>query len=48
MCMSPLETRTDSPGETPEVPKIHVSNGEESSGCGTDSTQNLTHLQFVF
>ena len=43
MCMRPLETRTDSPGETPEVPKIHVSNGEESSGCGTDSTQNLTH-----
>ena len=25
MCMRPLETRTDSPGETPEVPKIHVS-----------------------
>ena len=41
--MPPLETSTDSPGDTPEVPKIHVSNGEESSGCGTDSTQNLTH-----
>ena len=28
--MPPLETRTDSPGETPEVPQIHVSTGEES------------------
>ena len=28
--MPPLETRTDSTGETPEVPKIHVSTGEES------------------
>ena len=27
---APLETRTDSPGETPEYPKIHVSTGEES------------------
>ena len=25
MCMRPLQTRTESPGETPEVPKIHVS-----------------------
>ena len=41
MCMRPLQTRTDSPGETPEVPKIHVSNGEESSGSGTHSTQDL-------
>ena len=39
--MPPLETRTDSPGETPEYPKIHVSTGEESSGSGTDSTQGL-------
>ena len=30
--MSRLETRTDSPGATPEVPKIHVSIGEDSSG----------------
>ena len=27
--------------ETPEVPKIHFSTGEESSGSGTDSTQGL-------
>ena len=39
--MPPLETRTDSPGETPEVPRIHVSTGEESSGSGTDSTLDL-------
>ena len=39
--MPPLETRTDSPGETPEVPQIHVSTGEESSGSGTDSSQGL-------
>ena len=39
--MHPLELRTDSPGETPEVPQIHVSTGEESSGSGTDSTQGL-------
>ena len=38
---APLENRTDSPGETPEYPKIHVSTGEESSGSGTDSTQGL-------
>ena len=38
---APLETRTDSPGETPEYPKIHVSTGEESSGSGTDSTRGL-------
>ena len=37
----PLERRTDSPGETPKYPKIHVSTGEESSGSGTDSTQGL-------
>ena len=39
--MPPLETRTDSPGETPEEPKIHVSTGEESSRSGTDSKQGL-------
>ena len=39
--MHPFETRTDSPGETPDVPKIHVSTGEESSGSGTNSTQDL-------
>ena len=38
---APLETRTVSPGETPEYPKIHVSTGEESSGSGTDSTLGL-------
>ncbi|KAI4559224.1 hypothetical protein MJG53_017750 [Ovis ammon polii x Ovis aries] len=39
--MPPCETRTYSPGETPEVPQIHVSPGEESSGSGPDSTQGL-------
>ena len=39
--MPPLETRTDSPGDTPEVPKIHVSTGEESSDSGIHSTQDL-------
>ena len=39
--MPPLELRTDSPGETPEVPQIQVSTGEKSSGSGTDSTQGL-------
>ena len=39
--MPPLDTRTDSPGETPEVPKIHISTGEESSGSGTHSTKDL-------
>ena len=39
--MPSLETRTDSPGETPELPKIHVSTGEESSVSGTHSTQDL-------
>ena len=41
ICMSPLETRTDSPEETPEVRKLYVSTGEESSGSGPDSTQGL-------
>ena len=40
-CMLPLETRTDSPGETPEVPQDPYHTGEESSGSGTDSTQGL-------
>ena len=40
-CMPQFERRTDSPGETPEVPQIHVSTGEESSGFGSDSTQGL-------
>ena len=39
--MPPLETRTDSPGETQKYPKIHVSTGEEFSGPGTDATQGL-------
>ena len=39
--MPPLETRTDSPGESTEVAKIHVSTGEESSGFATDSTRGL-------
>ncbi|KAI4572693.1 hypothetical protein MJG53_012531 [Ovis ammon polii x Ovis aries] len=39
--MPAFETRTDSPGETPEVPQIHVSTGEESSGSGPDFTQGL-------
>ena len=39
--MRPLETRTDSPEETPEVPKKHVSTEEESSGFGTDSTHGF-------
>ena len=39
--MPPLETRTDFPGDTPEVHQIHVSTEEESSGSGTDSTQGL-------
>ena len=42
--MPPLETRTDFPGETPEIPQIHVSTGEESSGSGTGSTQDLRPL----
>ena len=38
---APTRMRTDSPGETPKYPKIHVSTGEESSGSGTDSTHRL-------
>ena len=39
--MPRFETRTYSPGETPEVTQIHVSTGEESSGSGHASTQGL-------
>ena len=39
--MPPLEKRTDSPGETSEVPQKHLSTGEEYSGSGPDSTQGL-------
>ena len=40
--MPRLETRTDSPGgRLQKYPKIHVSTGEESSGSGTVSTQDL-------
>ena len=38
---APIQTRTDSPGENPEIPQIHVSTIEESSGSGTDYTQGL-------
>ena len=39
--MPPLETRTDPLGRLRKYPKIHVSTGEESSGSGTNSTQDL-------
>ena len=39
--MPPLEMRTVSPGETPDVPQDHVSTGEETSGSGINSTQDL-------
>ena len=39
--MPPLETRTDPLERLQKYPKIHVSTGEESSGSGTDSTQDL-------
>ena len=39
--MPPLGTRTDSPGDSPEYTKIHVSTGEESSSSVTHSTQDL-------
>ena len=42
--MPPLETRTDSPGQTPEIPQDPFSTEEESSGSGTDSTQGLRPL----
>ena len=40
-CMPPLETRTDSPGETPEVPQDPCQLGEECSGTGTNSSRGL-------
>ena len=39
--MPPIDMRTDSPGRLQKYPKIHVSTGDESSGLGTDSTQDL-------
>ena len=42
--MPPLETRTESPGETLELPQDPFHSGEESSGYGTDSTQGLRPL----
>ena len=39
--MPPLETRTDSPGETSEVPQDPCQHCQESSGSGTDCTQSL-------
>ena len=40
-CMPRLETRTDSPGETPEIPQDPVSTVEKSSGFGTHSKKDL-------
>ena len=39
--MPPLKRMTDSTGELQKYRKIHVSTGEESSGSGTDYTQDL-------
>ncbi|KAI4551185.1 hypothetical protein MJT46_017437 [Ovis ammon polii x Ovis aries] len=39
--MPAFETRTDSPGGSPEYPKIHVSTGEESSCSGPDFKKGL-------
>ena len=39
--MSPLETKTYSPGGHQKYPNIHVSTGEESSVSCNDSTQGL-------
>ena len=39
--MPQLETWADSPEKTPEVPQIHISTGEVSSGSGTNSTEGL-------
>ena len=39
--MPPLETRTDSTGGLQKYPQIHASTGEEFSGSGTGSTQDL-------
>ena len=40
--MPSLETRLTPLGRLQEYPKIHVSTGEESSGTGTHSTQDLS------
>ena len=40
-CMPPLETRTDSPGETPEVPQDPCQQWRGIAGSGTDFTQGL-------
>ena len=41
--MPPLETRTEFPEETLELPQDPFHSGEKSSGYGTDSTQGLRH-----
>ena len=38
---APIQTRTDSPGETPEVPQDPCQHYRGYSGSGTDSTQGL-------
>ena len=40
-CMPPLETRTDSPGETPEVPQDPCQQWRGILTSSTDSTQGL-------
>ena len=42
--MPPLETRTDSPGETPEVPQDPRKHWRGTAGSGTHSTQYLRPL----
>ena len=39
--MSALDTRPDSPVETPEETQIHVSGGEENFGSGLSSRRGL-------
>ena len=39
--MPPLQTKMAPLGRRQKYPKINVSTGEESSGSGTDSTQDL-------
>ena len=41
--MPPLQTKMAPLGRRQKYPKIYVSTGEESSGSGTDSTQDLRH-----
>ena len=40
-CMPPLETRTDSPGETPEVPQVPCQHWRGILSSDTDATQGL-------